>query len=323
MRAEITVGGTPVSLVTSIVACIVFGFLVPMLWREARRGQTMNVALFLGAPLMTLIAIAHLLRLFTRTKITVAGTPLPLWVSIIFAVVCGLTVMLLWLENRTNRLASTGQQNALGQPLFDRLMLPWVDKTIAVVAATPFAFILYAIIKRGDLTIPLAVIVINHLVIIATMVFRTTPVRITPNPWYWLLAFTATYGGLFVPALAGRGGVALVPNVITDSLSILSLAVLLYARFSLGRNIGFVPAQRALVTRGAYGLVRHPIYTGIFISFLAWTLRVYSPLSVAISVVWCGLFVWKSFIEESFLREDPVYADYLTRVRWRWFPGLA
>ena len=202
-------------------------------------------------------------------------------------------------------------------------MLPWVDKTIAIVAATPFAFILYAIIKRGDLTIPLAVIVINHLVIIATMVFRTTPVRITPNPWYWLLAFTATYGGLFVPALAGRGGVALVPNVITDSLSILSLAVLLYARFSLDETSVLCPPNGLLSPGEPMALSAIQYTPASLISFLAWTLRVYSPLSVAISVVWCGLFVWKSSIEESFLREDPVYADYLTRVRWRWFPGLA
>ena len=76
----------------------------------------MNVALFLGAPLMTLIAIAHLLRLFTRTKITVAGTPLPLWVSIIFAVVCGLTVMLLWLENRTTGWPPPGSKTLSGSP---------------------------------------------------------------------------------------------------------------------------------------------------------------------------------------------------------------
>lgn len=219
-------------------------------------------------------------------------------------------------------LPASDQQVSSGRGFFDLLMTPLVDRTIAIIAALPFAHIMVVIIKRGELNIPLAVIVINHLVIITTMVLRSSPVRITPNPWYWLLAFVATYGGLYVPAVA-RTGVPIAPNVVTDALSLLALAVLLCARLSLGRSIGFVPAQRVIMTRGAYRLVRHPIYTGIFISFLSWTLRVYSPRSVAISLIWCALFIVKSLIEESFLREDPEYAEYLARVRWRWFPGLA
>jgi len=34
-------------------------------------------------------------------------------------------------------------------------------------------------------------------------------------------------------------------------------------------------------------------------------------------------FVLKSVVEESFLRSDPKYADYMQRVRWRWLPGIA
>lgn len=201
-------------------------------------------------------------------------------------------------------------------------MIPWVDRVIAVAAALPFAHVLYLVLKRGQLTIPLAVIIINHVVIISTLVLRTQPVRITQNPWFWLLAFVATYGGLYFPPLAGRG-VSLVPEIITDTLSLFSLAVLPYARLSLGRSIGFVPAQRIIVTRGAYKYVRRPIYTGIFVSFLSWLLRAYSTRSLAISIIWCSLFAVKSYVEEFFLREEPEYADYLSRVRWRWFPGIA
>lgn len=210
----------------------------------------------------------------------------------------------------------------LRQRLFDKLRTPWVDKTIAVAAALPFAHIFLAVTKRGALSVPLVVIMINHLIIITATVLRTSPVRITPNPWYWLLAFVATYGGLFVPALVAGKGVPLLPSAVSDVLSLLSLVVLLFARLSLGRSIGFVPAQRVIITGGAYRIVRHPIYTGIFLSFIAWTLRDYSPRVLAISLIGCSLFVLKSFIEERFLREDPEYRDYLTRVRWRWFPGI-
>ena len=95
------------------------------------------------------------------------------------------------------------------------------------------------------------------------------------------------------------------------------------ARLSLGRNIGFVPAERRIVTTGAYGFVRHPIYTGIFIGILGDNLSNFTGRDLALDLVWVGLWVLKTFIEEGFLRQSPPYAHYMTQVRWRWFPHLA
>jgi protein-S-isoprenylcysteine O-methyltransferase Ste14 len=319
---SIVVDGNPVSMEVSIVASIVLGLPGVLLLLTIPRRQFPTCALFLAMPLLAFIAIAHVLRLVFQISITVGGVSIPMWASLIACVVPGLIVLMLWRESRKSDILSPDQEEPAQPGLFGLLMTPWIDRTIAIIAALPFAYVMVAIIKRGELNIPLAVIVVNHLVIVATMVLRTAPVRVTPNPWYWLLAFVATYGGLYAPALA-RTGTALVPNGVTDSLSLLALTVLLAARLSLGRSIGFVPAQRIIVTTGAYRFVRHPIYTGIFVSFLSWTLRSYSLRSVAISLIWCTLFIVKSFIEESFLREDPEYTEYLARVRWRWFPGLA
>jgi protein-S-isoprenylcysteine O-methyltransferase Ste14 len=210
----------------------------------------------------------------------------------------------------------------LGQRFFDALTIPWVDKTIAIVAVTPFVYEVIRIAMRGEMNISRASILIQFFIIIVTMVARTTPVRVTPNPWYWLLAFAVTYYGLFVAVFAQRG-IPLVPRVVSDSVSILALIVGVYARLSLGRSIGFVPAQRDIITRGAYQFVRHPIYTGLILSYVGFSLRMFSSRNVAMSVIVIGLIVLKSFIEEGFLREDPAYANYLTRVRWRWFPWLA
>lgn len=214
------------------------------------------------------------------------------------------------------------QQTSLPRRLFNALMIPWVDKTIAVLAVLPFAYELFGVLKRGAMNIPRAVLAIHILLVIITMVFRRTPSRVTPNPWYWLLAFVASYQVLWIAAFT-QMGIALVPSAVTNSISLMSLAVVVYARLSLGRNIGLVPAQRVIVTGGAYRYVRHPIYTGIFIAYLSFMLRMYTPLNVMLSLLGISLFVVKSFIEEGFLREDPEYAEYLTRVRWRWFPGLA
>jgi protein-S-isoprenylcysteine O-methyltransferase Ste14 len=145
--------------------------------------------------------------------------------------------------------------------------------------------------------------------------------RITPNPLFWLLAFVATYWGLAAATFAPRGR-ALLPNWGTNTIAILSLFLLLWARLSLGRNIGFVPAQRQIVTHGAYRYIRHPVYTGLFLSYVGIVLHSYSSVSVALFSLAIFWLVIKSFVEEGFLRADPQYAAYLQLVRWRWVPGI-
>jgi protein-S-isoprenylcysteine O-methyltransferase Ste14 len=136
-----------------------------------------------------------------------------------------------------------------------------------------------------------------------------------------LLAFVATYWGFLTWGLAEHGR-ALAPALFINSIAILGTTVELWARFSLGRNIGFVPAQREIVIRGAYRFMRHPIYTGLFIGILAEGLAYYSPRNLLLDVLFVFWFVVKSFVEESFLRKDPAYTAYMERVRWRWVPGL-
>jgi len=202
------------------------------------------------------------------------------------------------------------------------LYIPWVDKTIAIVAVLPNAIELYHRFTSANLSFPRAVLAIQIMILIVTMVIRRTPVRVTPNPWFWLLAFVASYGVLAFTAFA-PSGVMLVSPVIVNVLVVLSAVVFIYARLSLGRSIGFVPANRGIITRGAYRFVRHPIYTGIFIAELAFVLRSYSLLNLILASIIVALFMIKSIVEESFLSGDPEYATYLQRVRWRWIPGVA
>ena len=204
----------------------------------------------------------------------------------------------------------------------DLLVIPWVDKTIAIVASLPFAFELYRRWVVGHVNSPRAVLGLQLLVIIVVMVLRTAPVRVTPNPWFWLLAFVTTYPTLGFTAFAEQG-VALLPPIVGNGVAVVSVIIILYSLLSLGRNIGFIPAQRKIVTRGAYRFVRHPIYTGTFVSLLAFVLRSYSARNLEMAVVLIALLMLRGVVEERFLREDAGYAAYLQEVRWRWFPGIA
>jgi len=214
-------------------------------------------------------------------------------------------------------------ESAMARRSFMRLLvIPWVDKTIAIIATIPFVVELYHRWVVGHVTFPRAVLGLQLLVIIIVMTLRTAPVRVTPNPWFWLLAFVTTYATLGFSAYA-EPGVTLVSPLLGNAVAVLSVFIIVYSLLSLGRNIGFIPAQRRLVTRGAYRFVRHPIYTGTFVSLLAFVLRAFSFLNAAIAVALVGLLMLRGLVEEHFLREDIAYAAYLHEVRWRWLPGIA
>ena len=198
---------------------------------------------------------------------------------------------------------------------------PVVDKTIAIVACLPFVYALYHRFTEGALTLPGAGAALGQLITIVTMVLRRAPERVTPNPWWWLLAFVATYGSLAWSTFAPLG-TPIAPRFLTTALSLLGVVVIVYARLSLGRNIGFVPAQRRIVSSGAYRYVRHPIYTGLFLAWLSLCLRQYSMLNLGLFLTICVLYFIKSWVEEDLLRHDPVYSAYMGNVRHRFFPGI-
>src|SRR5262249_9152749 len=220
----------------------------------------------------------------------------------------------------TNQAVAPSTAASLSSPVIRVLSLPWLDRMIAAIACIPISYGVYYRFTHFHHGLPLIASVLNTVVLIVTMVIRRPPKRVTPNPWYWLLAFVASYWLVFIIFFLQKGS-PLVANWITDSLAILGLMVMLWARFSLGRNIGLVPAQRELVSTGAYAYMRHPVYTGLLITSTAFVLRAYSPLNALLMGLGVFWFIpVKSLVEEDFLRHDPQYAGYMQRVRARWIP---
>lgn len=196
------------------------------------------------------------------------------------------------------------------------------DRAIAAIASIPFAWSVAHEFRTFGLNIPWIVANANFILLVLAMLVRRSAVRVTPNPFYWLLAFVATYW-LFIVGRFATHGVVAAPSWLVFALSFASFAVSVWARISLGRSIGLVPAQRGLVRSGAYGFVRHPIYTGIYFAYLALALQNFSAVNAAIFAIGAGLFVIKSFVEEDFLAQDPEYKSYMQSVPWRWLPFVA
>jgi protein-S-isoprenylcysteine O-methyltransferase Ste14 len=87
----------------------------------------------------------------------------------------------------------------------------------------------------------------------------------------------------------------------------------------LGTNLTIFPYPKEdgkLTQRGVYGLVRHPMYSGVLLCALGWSLLRTSLPSLICSLVLGIFFDRKATREEAWLAAKyPDYADYRRRVR--------
>lgn len=86
----------------------------------------------------------------------------------------------------------------------------------------------------------------------------------------------------------------------------------------LGNNLTPYPRPRrdsTLVQEGVYGVVRHPLYTGLTLCALGWSLLRGSTPALLLTVILAIFFDRKAALEETWLvQRFPEYASYRQRV---------
>src|SRR5690625_4997099 len=101
--------------------------------------------------------------------------------------------------------------------------------------------------------------------------------------------------------------------------------ILIVGVVQLNVNLSFVPSPLAkfkLIVHGIYKYMRHPIYTGIFMGFLGFSIIADSGYKLLISVLLLLLFYFKSIYEEKRLQlMFPEYDEYRQKTG-RFFPKL-
>ena len=116
-------------------------------------------------------------------------------------------------------------------------------------------------------------------------------------------------------------GEALLPDVVTACISGAGLLVIITGKLTLGRSFGLLPANRGVVCRGIYTVVRHPIYAGYLVTHAAFLLAHPTAWNIALLVVSDLALLVRAVYEERTLALDAEYTDYMSRVRWRVIPG--
>ena len=119
-----------------------------------------------------------------------------------------------------------------------------------------------------------------------------------------MAAYRPALGGLIIPALIVQG---------------LGMAGLLASVWSLGRSFGIAPADRGLVTRGAYRIIRHPMYAAEMVFNVGFLLANPSWRNGGALLVIAVTQIARILREERVLAE---YAAYARQVRWRLIPWV-
>ena len=100
------------------------------------------------------------------------------------------------------------------------------------------------------------------------------------------------------------------------------LAVVVGGKMSLGRSFGLLPANRGVMDRGLYKVVRHPIYLGYLMIHIGFLAAHPSGWNAVVLLIGDAALMVRALYEEHTLGQDPKYVRYCQTVKWRIIPGV-
>jgi protein-S-isoprenylcysteine O-methyltransferase Ste14 len=156
-------------------------------------------------------------------------------------------------------------------------------------------------------------------VVVVAYLVRRPASAVTQRFGDWMLAF----GGTFSPVLLRPDGTH-PPWGLSAGLALQLVGVLiaLWSLTTLGRSFGFAAADRGLVSRGPYAIVRHPVYAAYVLLLAGYLFQSFSVRNALVALLAIGCDVGRIRAEERVLAQNPAHSDYCRRVRWKMVPGL-
>jgi len=167
--------------------------------------------------------------------------------------------------------------------------------------------------------ITLMFLVVSESLTVCLALLARVPARRDWHPTAILCSLGATYYFIGIKLAPGS---QLIPELIGVALQIAGFSWQIYAKLSLRLSFGLLPANRGIVTSGAYRFMRHPMYVGYFVAHVGFLLTNFGLQNLLVFSVLYSLQVVRIIREERLLVEDPAYRTYRIRVRYRLLPGI-
>ena len=154
---------------------------------------------------------------------------------------------------------------------------------------------------------------------VIAFLIRRPPKAVSRGLGDWALAYGGTFGGTLLRPAGAHPPWGVSAGL---GLQLLGLAICGLSLAALGRSLGLAPANRGLVTRGPYAVVRHPLYAAYFLIQFGYVLQSMALWNILVMVLACGCNIGRVLTEERLLGTSADYAAYRQRVRWRLLPGV-
>jgi len=172
-------------------------------------------------------------------------------------------------------------------------------------------------LQTGHVT-GLMLLVSEALVVVLTIIRRRT--SLVDRSAAGVIATAVSLAG--PPLVRAYGDSHLLPDAATAIVSAAGVMIVIVGKMALGRSFGIAPANRGVVVRGPYLLVRHPIYSGYLLTHAAFLVAHPTPWNAAVFLVADTALVVRALIEERMLGTDVKYQSYCRRVGWHLVPGV-
>ncbi|MBJ9594344.1 MULTISPECIES: methyltransferase family protein [Burkholderia] len=198
----------------------------------------------------------------------------------------------------------------------------WIELCARVASVTVlgvFAYLIYIPWRSDPSRITLILLLVSAVLTVGMSAFAKLPKQ---RDWHPVAVCFSLGGSFYCLTYQLTASTQLIPEWAGGTWQIIGIAWQLFAKLSLGRSFGLLPANRGVVSTGAYRFMRHPIYTGYLLSEIGFLLANFSTRNLVTIGVWMLLQIGRISMEERVLSEDADYRAYKATVRYRLIPGV-
>lgn len=161
---------------------------------------------------------------------------------------------------------------------------------------------------------------LHNILMLSLFLIRKSYKAIDKNLWNQFIAIFAFFSGMLFSGQTSTSNAFL--NSISEAVILVSYLIGMITLLNLGKSFGVLIANREIKTRGAYAIVRHPMYFTDILFRIGYIISHFNIFTVLLFIVTTACYIYRAILEERFLTLDDDYKYYATKVKYRFIPFI-